>query len=326
MVIEPSPDGGTLRLHEVPDPEPQPREVLVAVRATALNRADISARRGTYRQQATAKDGALTIGGLECAGEVVAVGADVSSVAVGDRVMGMCGAGFAEYVTMDERLAIRVPERLTWEQAAATPTAFMTEHDALVTNAGFREGESVLIHAAGSAVGLMAVQIASLLGAHPLLGTVASERQRDVVAALGMDIPVQYQHESFREAVETATRGAGVDVVIDHVGGSYLADNLGCMAVRGRLVSVGRLGPTVGELDLDLLAYRRLKLIGVTFRTRTIDEYGDVVRRAVADLWDALDDGRISPVVDRTFPLEDALAAQDYMESNVAVGKIVLCP
>lgn len=323
MVVHPAEDGGTLRLERVPDPVPDPREVLVRVRATAVNRADLAQRAGRYRQQAMAKEGPA-IAGLECAGEVVSVGSEASRFEPGDRVMGLCGGGYAELVAVDERLLLPVPESLGWPQAAATPLAFVAEHDAIKTNAALRRGESVLIQAAGAAVGLAAVQIARLLGAGRIFGTVGTDDHAEVVRSLGVDVPINYHDESFVELIEHETDGRGVDVVIDHVGGPVLADNLRALAVRGRLVSVGRLGPVVGELDLDLLALKRLRLIGVTFRTRTIEEYGECVRRAGEDLLPALADGRLSPVVDSVHPLERALEAQGRMEANLHLGKIVL--
>lgn len=326
IVIVPGVEGdGALELRDVADPALAAGQLLVRVRASALNRADLSQRRGSSNHPTLeARDGDAQIGGLEAAGEVVDVGTGVTRWAPGDRVMGMVGGSFAEYAAFDERLAMPVPERLSWEEAAATPTALLTEHNALVTNAGFQSGESVLIHAAASGVGLMGVQIAKLLGAQPLIGTIASAEQREVVTGLGVDVPVDYREESFSERVEAATGGDGVDVVIDHVGGANLADNLRCMAVKGRLVSVGRLGPKVGELDLDLLALKQLKLIGVTFRTRTLDEHAEIIRRALEDLGPALEDGRLRPILDRAFPLDDALGAQRYMESDAQIGKIVL--
>lgn len=323
MVIAPSDDGGTLRLEDVPDPRPGPRELLIRVRATAVNRADLSQRAGRYQQQATAKAGPR-IAGLESAGEVIAIGADVTRFAPGDRVMSQCSGGFAELLTVDERLPITIPDGLDWPQAAATPVAFVTEHDAIVTNAQLRPGETVLIQAAGAAVGLAAVQIARLLGAGTILGTVVGEAQAELCRSLGADVTIDAERESFAEVVERHTGRRGVDIVIDHVGGPVLADNLKALGIGGRLISVGRLGPKTGELDLDLLALKRLHLIGVTFRTRTLDEYGECVRRAADELLPALGDRRLRPIVDRVFPLEQALQAQERMAANEHLGKIVL--
>ena len=324
IVITPSPEGGTLDLRDVPEPTPGPGEVLVRVRATALNRADLAQRQGNYPAQATAGGTSLAIAGLEAAGEVAGLGDGVTGYAIGDRVMTMCGGGYAAFTTVDHRLAVPVPERLSWEEAAAIPVSYMTEHDALITNARLQAGESVLVHAASSGVGVAAVQIARLWGARPVIGTGGVPAKLEALTKLGMDVGINYRTESFADAVLAATNSAGVDVVIDHVGTPYFQDNLRCMALRARLVSVGRLGGRRGELDLDLLARKRLQLIGVTFRTRTLEERIAVAQRFAADLLPALADGRLRPVIDRVFPLQQALEAQAYMASNAQLGKIVL--
>ncbi len=324
IVIMSSADGGTLECRDVPEPTPRPGELLVRVRATGLNRADLAQRRGAYPRPATGGDSALNIAGLEAAGEVVGLGEGVTGFAIGDRVMAMCAGGYAEYTTIDQRLAVRVPERLSWEEAAAVPVAYMTEHDALITNARLQAGESVLVHAASSSVGVAAIQIAKLWGAQPVMGTSGVTEKLAALAAQGLDQGINYRTENFADAVLAATDGAGVDVVIDHVGGPHFHDNMRCMALRGRLVSVGRLGGKMGELDLDFLALRRLHLIGVTFRTRILAERIAVTQRCAADLLPALADGRLRPLINRVFPLREALAAQDYMASNGHIGKIVL--
>ena len=324
IVIVSSPDGGTLEYREVPDPTPRPGELLIRVRATGLNRADLAQRRGAYPRPATGGDSALNIAGLEAVGEVAGLGEGVTDFAIVDRVMAMCAGGYAEYTTIDHRLAVRVPERLSWEEAAAVPVAYMTEHDALITNARLQAGESVLVHAASSGVGVAAIQIAKLWGAKPVMGTSGVTEKLAALAAQGLDHGINYRTENFADAVLAATNGAGVDVVIDHVGGPHFHDNMRCMALRGRLVSVGRLGGKMGELDLDFLALRRLHLIGVTFRTRTVAERVAITQRFAADLPPALADGRLRPLINRVFPLRDALAAQDYMASNGQIGKIVL--
>ncbi len=324
IVIVSSTDGGTLECRDVPAPTPRPGELLVRVRATGLNRADLAQRRGAYPRPATGGDSALNIAGLEAAGEVAGLGEGVTDFAIGDRVMAMCAGGYAEYTTIDHRLAVRVPERLSWEEAAAVPVAYMTEHDALITNARLQVGESVLVHAASSGVGVAAIQIAKLWGAKPIMGTSGVTEKLAALAAQGLDQGINYRTENFAEAVLATTNGAGVDVVIDHVGGPHFHDNMRCMALRGRLVSVGRLGGKMGELDLDFLALRRLHLIGVTFRTRTLAERIAVTQRFAADLLAALADGRLRPLINRVFPLQEAMAAQDYMASNGQIGKIVL--
>lgn len=322
MIIHSDGDDGTLRLEEIPEPIPGDREVLVSVRAAALNRGDISQRAGRYRQQAVTKDGP-NVAGLEVAGEVVSAGALVERFRPGDRVMGQCSGAYAELVAVDERLLIPVPADLDWIEAAALPVSLVTGHDAISTNAGLRAGEVVLIHAAGSVMGLTAVQIAGHLGASRVFGTVRGARQAELVSELG-GTAIDVQRASFVDVVTRETDQRGVDVIIDHVGGDVLADSLRCLSVRGRFVSVGRLGRLVGEVDLDLLARNRLKLIGVSFRTRTIEEYADCVRSAADDLLDAVVTGRLRAIVGDVFPLEEALAAQNHMIANRHLGKIVL--
>ena len=324
MMIVPREKEGTLELQEVPEPKPQPGQLLIRVKATGLNRADLAQRRGLYPTPSTTSTNTPTIAGLEAAGEVAALGEGVTGFDVGDRVMSMCFGGYAEYVAVDHRVVVRVPERLSWQEAAAIPVAYMTEHDALITNARLQAGESVLINAASSGVGVAAIQIAKLFGATPVIGTSGAAEKLKTLASLGLNLGINYRTENFADAVLKATAGKGVNIIIDHVGGPQLPDNLRCLALQGRLVSVGRLGGNNGELNLDFLALRRLHLIGVTFRTRTMEERADIARRFAADVLPALADGRLRPVVDRAFPLQEALAAQEYMASNTQIGKIVL--
>jgi NADPH2:quinone reductase len=324
IVIIPDGQSGTLEQREVPEPVPGPREVLIRVKATALNRADLAQRRGGYPAPRTGGESGLVIGGLEAAGEVVGMGPEVTGVATGARVMAMCSGGYAEYVTVDYRLALPVPERLNWQEAATIPVAYMTEHDALITNARLQAGESVLVNAASSGVGVAALQIAKLFGARPIIGTGGSPEKLAALAAFGMERGINYQQENVADAVLAATNGNGVDIVIDHVGAPLLQDHMRCMALKGRLIGVGRLGGRSTDIDLDLLALKRLQLIGVTFRTRTLDERIAIAQRCATDILPALADGRLRPLIDRTFPLDEALEAQGYMASNAHMCKIVL--
>jgi len=326
-------EGGTLEVRDVPQPEPGPTELLIRVKATAVNRADLYQLRGTFIPQ-TAPGGPslplkapaslLTIAGLEAVGEVAGMGKDVSGFSLGDRMMGICDGGYAEFTTIDYRLAIPVPVRLNWEEAATIPAAYMTEHNALITNGRLQTGETVLVNAASSGVGVAAIQIAKLCGAKKTIGITGTPAKIAALKALGTDLGINYRTENFADAVLAATHGNGADVIIDHVGGSFLKENLRCIAVKGRLISVGRLGGTTAELDLELVAYKRLQLIGVTFRTRTLDEKIAIARGVTAELLPALADGRLKPVIDRVFELDQAAQAQAYMESNAQIGKIVL--
>jgi NADPH2:quinone reductase len=324
VVIIPEEEGGALAWRDVPEPKPQPGQVLIRVKAAGMNRADLAQRKGLYPTPSTASTNTPMIAGLEAAGEVAALGEGATGFTVGDRVMSMCFGGYAEYVTVDHRIVVRVPERLSWQEAAAIPVAYMTEHDALITNARLQAGESVLINAASSGVGVAAIQIAKLFGAKPVIGASGDSEKLKTLTSLGLDLGINYRTENFADGVLKATSEKGVDIIIDHVGGPQLQDNLRCLALKGRLVSVGRLGGNDGALNMDFLALRRLHLIGVTFRTRTMEERAEIARRFAADVLPALADGRLRPVIDRTFPLQDALAAQEYMASNTQIGKIVL--
>lgn len=327
IVIVPG-EGGTgasLELRDVPEPKPKAGELLIRVKATALNRADLHQRQGTYPTSAAAERApSLIIAGLEAAGEVAGMGEGAKGFKLGDRVMAMCFGGYAEYATVDQRVAVHVPEALSWQEAAAIPVTYMTEHDALITNARLQPGESVLINAVSSGAGVAAIQLAKLFGAKPIIGTSGDSAKLEKLKPFGITHGVNYRTGNFADTVLNLTDGKGVDIIIDHVGASQFQDNLRCLALKGRLVSVGRLGGNDSEINLDFLALRRLQLIGVTFRTRTMEERAEIVRRFVADVLPALADGRLRPVIDRVFPLRDALAAQNYLGSNAQVGKIIL--
>ncbi len=323
MVVVPDGGDGSLRWQELPDPEPGPGEVVIAVRAAAVNRADLSMRRGTYRQDATARRDGIVVAGLEAAGEVVAVGEGVTRLAPGDRVMTMCSGGYAELVAVDARLPMPVPAGVAWDQAAALPVALMTELDALATAAELRAGESVLVTAGGSGVGTIGVQVARILGAGTVVTTVRGPAQRELLLELGADAALDGDDPELADAIRQASDG-GVEVAIDHVGASALPANLDALVPGGRLVSVGRLGGTVAELDMDLLARKRLRLIGVTFRTRSLDQYGAIARLVEERLLDSVARGAIRTVIGARYPMTDALAAQERLRTGELHGKIVL--
>jgi NADPH:quinone reductase-like Zn-dependent oxidoreductase len=302
----------------------------VRVRAAGLNRADLFMRAGTYVVGTGAAAGAspprpVTAGG-ELAGEVVAVGEGVTGWSVGDRAMAQ-GAGYAELAAVDARLAMPVPPALSWEEAGALPVALLTMHDALVTNGRWAVGESVLVHAVTSGVGVIGAQLALYLGAPLVLGTSRTPEKRERLAVLLDDERFVALHPAdlVRVAAE-ATGDHGVDVTIDNVGASVLAGTIAASAIKARIVQVGRLGGRTGTLDLDELARKRISLVGVTFRTRTMDERVAVARAAWADLADAVADGALRPPIHERYPLDDALAAQDALARDEHLGKIVLVP
>jgi NADPH:quinone reductase len=322
MVIVQTKEGGKLELRDVPKPVPGPEELLVRVKAAGVNRADIYQVKGTYDPSKKAEG--EVIAGNEAAGEVEGIGKNVSGSKVGDRVMGMCRGGYAEYALLDYRMALPVPSGLSWEEAASISAAYMTEHNALVTLGRMQPGETVVINAASSGVGISAIQIAKVCGAKMVIGITGSPAKITALKAVGMDLGINYRTENFADTVLAATKGDGADIIIDHVGGPFLSDNLRCIAIKGRLVSVGRLGGTTAELDLELVAYKRLQLIGVTFRTRTMDERIAIAKGVAADLIPALADGRLKPVINRVFELRQAAEAHAYMESGAQIGKIIL--
>jgi len=316
VLFVPRPGGAAVQVGEVEKPVPGAGEVLVRVRAAGLNRGELVVRQGLV-------SGAPQQTGIEFAGEVAALGAGASRLKAGERVMGHWRGGQAQFVAVDERLLVPVPQRLSWAQAGAWLNVFTTAHDAIVTNGQLRRGESILVNAASSGIGVAALQIARLLGAKPILASSRSRAKLEKLAAYGMDIGVE-AGTGEAAAISQATGKKGVDVLIDSVGGPEAQRALESMAVLGRWVSVGRLAGNTGAIDLDLLAFKRVKLIGVTFRTRTKEERIACVQRCAEDLLPALADGRIGPVVHATFPMAEVTAAHAAMARNEHIGKLVL--
>lgn len=314
-------DGRRLELRGVPDPSPAAGELLVRVRAAGVNRADLARNPYHYGH---ADRSAPPIAGLEMAGEVAAVGTGVTAFRVGEGVMAMASGSYAELVRVPERLAMPVPASMPWEEAGAAPVAFLTAHDALVTHGRVRPGEAVLIHAVTSGVGVAALQLAKLAGARPVLGTSGSRDKLARLAKRGLDVAIDHREESIADRVLAATDRHGADVVIDNVGGSVFTENVRCLAPRGRLVQIGRLGGATAEIDLDEVARKRLTLIGVTFRTRSLDEHAAIVRAFLDDAYPALAGGQLATVVDRVFAFADVPGAHEYLRANTHVGKVVL--
>jgi NADPH:quinone reductase len=316
----PGPDGGVLELRQVPIPSPGPAQVLVRVRAAGVNRGELIGRAALRRDNPQARPAPS---GNEFAGDIVALGEGVQDWTVGARVMGRGAGGHADYIVVPTRALWRMPDALTYPAAAALPNVVVTAHDALVTNAALTAGESVLITAGSSGVGTVAIQIARLRGATPVIATTRSPGKATALRALGASDVIDTTELTWPAAIR-ALREQGVDVVMDQVGGRLFPGLLQVMALRGRYVSVGRNDGPVAEIDLDLLARNRLRLLGVTFRTRTAEEALQCSERCAADLADAIHQGTLRPVLDRVFPLADLPAAHAYMVSNSQVGKVVL--
>jgi NADPH2:quinone reductase len=313
-----SPDGLVITQCEVPRPAGD--QVLVRVRAAGLNRADLAAARGMG--VATADSFGKPIG-MEWAGEVAGVGADVERWRVGDRVACSGTGGYAEYALADQHRLFALGDAMDYFDAAVLPLALMTAHDAFVL-AGFRSGESVLVHGASSGVGLAALQIARLLGAGTILATSRSEEKRGRLAGFGADRSVDPSAPDWSEAVLAATGGAGATVAIDMIGGAELNALMKATAIGGRIVNVGRLGGTTAAFDLNLHALRRIAYFGATFRTRSLDQVRSIVAGVEEHLWPHVRNGALALPIDRRFALADALAAHEHMAANCHFGKIVL--
>ena len=310
-----------LEIRTLADPVVGPDEVLVRVRASALNRADVLQRRGLY----PAPPGAPPdIPGLEFAGEVEACGELVTTVQPGDRVMGIVGGGgHAEKLSLHERLCLRIPPGMSFEDAAAVPEAFLTAYDALFLRGGLRPGEAVLLHAAGSGVGTSAAAIALVAGARVVtLSRSADKRRR--LETMGVQRVLDPAAPNVAEAIRMATGGEGVALVIDFLGASSFALNLEVLAVRGRLVLVGTMGGAKVEADLGSILRKRLTVIGTVLRSRPIEEKIELVQSFAHTMLPLLAAGRLHPIVDRVVPLEDAASAHAAMERNENFGKIVL--
>ena len=311
-----------VEIRDVPQPKPGPAQVLVRVRASGLNRADLIMASGRPHGNA---GGPGTVLGLEWAGEVVEVGAEVKGVKAGDRVMCSGNGGYAEYAVSDHGRTTPVPaNNMSWEQAATLPVALQTMHNAVVTAGRLKAGESVLIQGASSGVGLLGLQIARHMGAKLVVGTSTNAERRARLKDFGADLAVDSRDPRWVEQVLEATGGKGVDLIVDQISGYVANDNLRACAILGRIVNVGRLGGFKGEFDFDLHALRRIDYIGVTFRTRSVEEVREINRAMRKDLWPAVEAGKLALPIDRTFPLAETAAALAHMKANAHLGKIVL--
>lgn len=322
IVIPEYGDADVLSFSEVPSPEIGPEDLLVEVQATALNRGDLLQRMGLYPQPGPKP--LHEIPGLEYAGVVSDCGAKVERYKVGDRVFGLlAGGGYAQYVGTHERLASPCPETISFAEAAGLAEACITAHDAL-EQAGFCCGETVLVHAAGSGVGLAAIQIAKQLGASRIYATAGSNEKLEGAASFGVDVSINYREQDFAEVVASKSGGQGVDVILDFVGASYLDQNIQALALKGRMVVIGLLGGLSAELNLMQVLQKRLEIRGTQLRSRTLEEKAMAVRAFERSVLPHIERGAIRAVIDQTFPLSDAASAHRLMESNANFGKIIL--
>lgn len=311
-----------LYIGDSPEPEIGATDVLIAVRATALNRADLLQRRGFYPPP----PGASEVLGLEASGEVIACGHGVTQVSVGDRVCALLpGGGYSERVAVPEGMVMKVPSSLSFEQAAAIPEVFLTAYLNLCWLGRLNAGDRVLVHAGASGVGTAAIQIARELGATVYV-TAGSAEKLNRCRHLGASAGWNYHDGSFRSWVVEETAGRGVDVILDFIGAPYFANNLAALAMDGRLVIVGTMGGSdVEGVNLGYLLSRRLQVIGTALRTRSVDDKIRLSREFSAFAWPRFADGRLQPIIDSVYDWTDVAVAHRRMEQNQNIGKIILC-
>jgi putative PIG3 family NAD(P)H quinone oxidoreductase len=313
-------DPSVMKLGEAPAPELRPGSIRIRVAATAVNRADLLQRQGLYPPP----PGASPILGLECAGEVAEVARDVASWRVGDRAMALLpGGGYAEEVVVPAGCAMRVPERLSLEEAAGVPEVFLTVSLNVFQLAALPDGGAVLVHGGGSGIGTAAIQLVKAAGGS-IVVTAGSASKCDRCVELGADRAVNYRDEEFVEAVRQQTDGRGVDVVLDSIGAPYLEQNLAALAVGGRLVLIGLMGGSKSEIALARLLVRHLHLIGSTLRSRSDEAKSATVAAFEARFGAALGAGKIRPVIDRVLPLAEAPEAHRVVAASEHFGKLIL--
>jgi putative PIG3 family NAD(P)H quinone oxidoreductase len=308
-----------LSLVTAADPIPASGEILVKVKATALNRADILQRRGKYPPP----QGASDILGLEFSGEVMN---QVGSWRVGDRVMGiLTGGGYAEYLVTRPDQIMPIPQHLSWEEAAAIPEAFLTAYQTARILGKLKKEESILIHAGGSGVGTAAIQLAKKFSAKNIITTAGSAEKLERCRALGATRVINYKEEDFGLIIQKETAGVGVDVLLDFIGAEYFHKNIDSLATDGRWILIGSMGGLkVQDLNLGQILSKRLSLTGTTLRARTLEYKADLLASFRAECETALSYGELRPIVDSVFDLKEAEMAHRLMEANKNFGKIIL--
>jgi NADPH2:quinone reductase len=321
-VIEIAAPGGPeqLKLAQRPVPRPGDEEVLVRVAAAGVNRPDVMQRQGRY----PAPPGASDLPGLEIAGEIVALGAKVSGLSMGDKVLALLpGGGYAGYAVAAAPLCLPIPDGISMAEAAAIPETFFTVWTNLFDRGRLKAGETVLIHGGTSGIGTTAIQLAAAWGAR-VFATAGSDAKARACEKLGAVRGINYRTEDFVEVVRAQTEGKGVDVILDMVAGTYVARNLDLAALEGRVVVISLLGGARAEINLGLILTKRLTLTGSTLRSRTVAQKAEVAAAVRKNIWPLLASGRVRPVVYATFPLAEASEAHRLMETSNHIGKIVL--
>jgi putative PIG3 family NAD(P)H quinone oxidoreductase len=295
-------------------------DVLVDIHATTLNRADLAQAAGNYPPPA----GASPILGLDMAGTIAALGANVAGWQVGDRVCALlAGGGYAERTVIDHRMLMPIPAGWSWAEAASLPEVYLTAFVNIFMEAAFQPGETVLVHGGASGVGTAAIQLVKAAGG-TVITTAGKPEKVAACLSVGADRAINYNEEDFAQTAREFTGGAGVDIILDMVGADYLARNISLLKVKGRLVWIATLGGAVGEINIGQLMGKRARLIGSVLRARPLAEKIEIVNRFRAQFWPQVESGVIRPVIDRTFPVQEAQAAHDSMRRYENIGKIVL--
>ncbi len=301
-------------------PQAKPNELLIKVIAAGVNRPDVLQRMGAYPPP---KD-ASPLPGLEVSGEVAASGEDCKRFNVGDRVCALvAGGGYAQYCTVDESNVMPVPKSLTMTEAAAIPETFFTVWHNVFERGGLKSGETLLVHGGTSGIGTTAIQLAAKFGAYVIV-TAGSDEKCEACLKIGADRAINYKKEDFVAAVREATDGKGADLILDMVGGDYIAKNYDCAAMDGRIVQIAFLNGARSEVDFSKLMMKRLTHTGSTLRARTIEFKAHLAHELERRVWPLLEDRAVVPVMDRIFPLKEAWRAHERMEEGSHIGKIVL--
>lgn len=313
-------DPDALVLTDVPDPQPKAGEVLVDVAAAGVNRADLQQRIGVYPPP----PGASEYPGLEASGTVAAVGSEVTGWSVGDQVCALlAGGGYAEKVAVPAGQLLPVPSGISLVEAAALPEVVCTVWSNVFMTANLLPGQTLLVHGGSSGIGTMAIQLAREVGAHVAV-TAGSADKLDACRALGAEILVNYREQDFVEELDRATAGHGADVILDNMGAKYLARNVQALATNGRLVIIGFQGGVKAELDLSVLMRKRAAVISTGLRARPLEEKAAIVAAVREHVWPLVEDGRVKPVVHRTFPLAQAPDAHRELDAGTHIGKVLL--
>ena len=320
IVVKSQQEKCQLAWEEVPDVQPGPDEVLVDVKATAVNRADLLQAMGLYPPP----PGESEILGLEMAGVVAAIGSQVKGRQIGDRVIGLLsGGGYAQQAAIRSQLLLELPDSWSYTQGAAIPEVWLTAYSNLFMEAALQSGQAVMIHAGGSGVGTAAIQLAREVGATVFV-TAGSAAKLERCCELGASIGVNYKQQDFVEAVMAATNGQGVDVILDPIGGTYLKKNLELLKENGRLVNIGLLGGSTAEINLGAVLGKSLRIIGTRLRSRPLAQKIEITRTFADRFWSLFETGRLQPIIDSVFKIEEARAAHDHVKQNKNTGKVIL--